>query len=258
MGDFDAGKKSEVEATLIRWANPPGFKGRVIVPNIKLDEFLPKRSMVDILNAVHRSRGSSIDVLEDNYQKECYNHGRKGGPIRSRPLPRLVGRAVERRVFERWLVRQGPVLTTRTEAGAFLDRQLRRVALSPSESAIWMSRFTAWVTWSTTTGDPFDFVVHGVAQEVRAYLGLQHAGGRLLVLIYELPPRVALHRPTIADAELFPYFQPPGATKDHGLTRPWLSVWGIMSIPDYVPQPRPEGVHRRIQMGSLSELRQLR
>ena len=234
----------------------------MFVLNIRAERFLPTRPMIRILQRLHRARGLSVPGLKREYEEECHRHSLQGGRVRSNPLPVSLGRAVERDMFVDWLcTKEAPIrFTTRLEAERFVKRQLEKVSLSDWESTLMMSRFGAWVTWSThpPRQDPFHFVVHGAPQEVRSCLGLQDLSGPLLLLVYQLPQGTALRRPTIADGAGFPQYQPPGFVTDHGLTRPWSELCSIIPIPKYQPLPRPEGIHGPVPMASLRALRQLK
>ena len=264
IAGLSATEKAQIAATLSRWEAEAGH-GRMIVPNIYAERFLHRDRMIKILTRLHSASpfGFSVSALEREYRDECHCHSLQGGPVRCQPLPLLFGRAVERKVFERYLRGQKYCVTMR-EAKDFVQRRLDGHPPSAFESKHMMSPFGAWVTWSQASPDkPFDFVYHGLpnqlrACQVRAALGLEDDTGELLLLVYKLPPETALCRPTIADAALSYYFQPPAATNAHGVTRPWSNLRGIMAISTYTPNPRPEGVHCPVRMDNLEHLWRLR
>jgi hypothetical protein len=214
--------------------------------------------MLCLLRVILSTSGVPFTIAAQQYQKECYKHQRKGGPIRVVPMPDRLGRAADTSAFIKDLhdryhsyfpkMRYARDFVTRLKAGALLD---------PHEQQLLMSGYSAWVTWESSgpASDPFGFLVHGLAIEVRAALGLdQRLTGPLLLLRYTRPAAVRLYRPTVADAGLFPYFDPPLTTESCvSYTRPWpaFRVPGNPAV-EVIAPPRREAVHRPVKFASLS------
>jgi len=79
-------------------------------------------------------------------------------------------------------------------------------------------------------------------------LDCNEAGLPLLLFEYEIPPRVVIRFPTVAEAYsggAWPYFFRPAPRRSpYGMTMPW---------PEFERrQPRPEVVHEVIDMGFMT------
>lgn len=247
-----------IESVLSHWQKD-GI-GRIVAPNLRdREHFLPRKHMAALLRAVLGAKDAPTSELAEQYKLECYRHQLRGGRIRLSPQPELLGRAVDTGLFTNYLFKRYrkrfPKLShaedfvTRLKAGAEMDEDEEEILMSP---------YTAWVTWQedNPTGDPFGFVRHGLAVEVKAALGLdQRLTGPLLLLRYKRPANVRLHRPTVADAGLFPYFDPPMLTeKAHSRTRPW-PPFSVSAVPplEICADPQPEAVHRPVKMKAISQ-----
>ena len=104
---------------------------------------------------------------------------------------------------------------------------------------MFMSPHAAWVTWDLEDpdGDPFHFRTTDCPEEVRANLGLNEANEPLLLLVYKRGD-LKLRKPTIADGELNPRFQPPPVgTNLYGLTNPRPCRAGGKRCPEAVHAP---------------------
>lgn len=214
-----------------------------------------------LMEILRDAPSGDIAELQKRYQSSCYTLQRLGRKARV-PQTAWVGTAIDLARFQRDLLsRYSHHFPTLTDVEDFVRRLQTDLGLLTSrERDVFIKAYTFWVTWDEASpqDDPFGFVVHHLADEVRGALGLdERAAGPLLLFRYQMPPRTVVHRPTIADAGLFPYFAPPIRSETrHGMTRPWerldLSVGG-RTLP-IEAGPRPEGVHRPISIRALRDL----
>jgi hypothetical protein len=240
---FGPKQQAAIRRVLLRWSRDE--LGREIVRNLNpLERFLPAADMEPILAIVHGFRSKPITALPDAYRDECYtHHTRRGGDV-SNPQPAILGCAVERDVFiGRLYKNHRKYFRSRAFVRDFVRRLISGDPLTTYESALPISEHSVWVTWDKLSSDPFAFAVD--ADHLRACLGLApperwHARP-VVLLVYERHPGLKLCRPTIADAGLHRFFEPPPVGNDaHGLTKTWPSSLRKLSA---APMPRPEAVH---------------
>jgi len=227
--------------------------GREIVRNIRvLESFLPVDCMEALLKTVLACRGTPAKDLETAYQTECRNYVRRGGPVKVHPV--LVGCAIELEAL-RWRLRgdtyKALFYNNEHIVDLFIDKLLTGRPLTAAEMALPLSVYSAWATWDLddSAADPFRFGKE--ADHIRASLGLNPenwwSGKRLVLLVYAPGGTVILFRPTIADAELHAYFEPPTPPEDkYGLTKVWH-----FPAETHAPIPRPESVHAPAPMSTL-------
>jgi hypothetical protein len=242
---FSAQERQEIKDLLARWSIT--VIGGVIVRNIHpLERFLPKEELYPILEALHRNRGLDVVKLGDVYQQNCWDHVMKGGKVTLDPKPTPIGRAVAKKVLVN-TVRNSKLFQKHVgSATDFVNKLISGHPPSGSERQVLMSPHAAWVTWDDQRpgGNPFLFAAGKGADYLRACLGLDPRTRRaeLLLLTYDLQPGSELLRPTVADADIFPFFEPPHDGFDaHGLTKPWLPGLLPRSAPEL--QRRPEAIH---------------
>ena len=232
--------------------------GRTVAPNLRDREFfLRRRCMAALLGAVIRGNPAPEEVA-DQYQQECYRHQLRGGRIRVSSLPRALGRAVDGELFALYLWQTFPERFAKIELARDFVTMLTLDEIDEEYKELTMSQYTAWATWKEDdpSADPFDFVHHHVAAEVQAALGMdERLFGVLLLLRFWRPDDLPLFRPTVADAGLFPHFDPPQSTeKAHSRTRPWPNFlirgdpmeWGRANS-------HPEAVHGPVKLRWLSQ-----
>ena len=257
MKKFNHSKRCKIDKILSSWEQKSLY-GRIVTPNIFIERFLPVDHMSAILDIIFQKGSSSLKVLEDEYQSECYKHVLKGKHLHC-AFPKTVGRAVERENFIQYLLGISNVYNIDMDIEDVIDEAIYKRSILPEEAKdIPMSRHAAWVTWNKTdsSANPYDFVQHDQADEVRACLGLPYRKGKLILLIYKVS-YFTLRCPTIADAGLHPYFQPPGISNNHGVTKPRPTQDEELKKIKFQPKPRPEAVHKRLTFEFLSEIREL-
>ena len=257
MRKFNHSKRCKIDKILSSWEQK-NLHGRIVATNIILERFLPVKHMAAILDMIFRKGSSSLKDLEAEYPSECHKHVLKGKYVHC-AFPKTVGRAVERENFVQYLLRISNVYNLDTDIEDVIDEAIYKGSILPEEAKdIPMSRHAAWVTWHKTdfSADPYDFVQHNQADEVRACLGLPYRKGKLILLIYKVLD-CTLRCPTIADAGLNPYFQPPGISNNHGVTMPRRTQDETLKEIKFEPKPRPEAVHEPLTFESLSEIREL-
>lgn len=255
---LSAPEREAIEKSLAAWGTETRL-GRIIVSNLNPHErFLPAKPMRALLLAVSKHHGAGFWELASAYEEKCHQHTLKGGEVRNLPRSLLVGRAVEQNAFKNYLKRHCRHFSSWKQIDDFLQRLLIGAALTAEEKHTFLSLHGSWVTWDARDStDPFAFAEPSrSAQYIRACLGLdpeKRCKDGLLLLSYRLEDGCSLFRPTVADADIHLFFQPPpSGCEDHGQTRPWLS--GTLSKRFPVPQPRPEGVHERQPMRTLSKV----
>ena len=254
---FNHSRRSKIHKILSSWEQK-SFHGRVIAPNILLERFLPVDHMAAILEIIFQKGNSSLKALEDEYPLECHKHVLKGKYVHC-AFPKTVGRAVEREDFIQYLLGISNFYNLGIDIEDVIDKAIYKRLFLPEEAKdIAMSTHAAWVTWNETdsSADPYDFIQYNHADEVRACLGLPYRKGKLILLIYKVR-HSTLRCPTIADAGLYPYFQPPGLSNDHGVTKPRATQDENLKKIKFKPKPRPEAVHKSLTFESLSEIREL-
>jgi hypothetical protein len=248
---------NDVEDVLQEWQKD-GI-GRTVAVNLHDREyFLPRRCMVALLRALIRAKGAALEDVAKQYQQECYLHQLRGRRIRVSPLPEQLGRAVDTEYFANYLYSEYPGHFPKLEFAFDFIVRLILGEIEEEDEALAMSKYTAWATWreDDPTTDPFSFVKHYLAVEVQAALGLDaRLIGVLLLLRYRRPADLVLRRPTVADAGLFPHFDPPmSSEKAFSRTRPWPHFPIQHSPPQHgTADSHPEAVHSPVTMSYLSQ-----
>lgn len=242
---FGPDERKVIEQKMQEWALQT-YIGRHVEQNITAERFLPAKNMEQLLDVFVSFHNNDIWILAEKYRDACRANVGQGGAIRSKPLPKVLGRAVEKASFVNYLkLRYPKYFRLRAHAEDFIQRLVLGGNPTRYEASFQLSRYSTWVIWDveTRSSNPFHFVKRGRANEVRGSLGLdpKRSDPRgLLLLIYERDGHLTLHRPTVADAGLHPFFAPPPTgIDDYGLTKPWPP--GISGLEDF--QPRPEAVH---------------
>ncbi len=200
----------------------------------------------------------SWEKFEVNYQKKCWSLALQGGNIKIKKTPTLLGAAVEYETFFKHLkvcfTNHGLVCSD-IIIKDFISR-LQEGRLSKNlGNLIRLKPYSVWATWNENdlSGLPFDYAKTNLADEIRANMGLKRdavdLSPALLLFVYSSPSHIEAKRPTIADAELSEYFQPPPESFDqHG----WTVVWqNEIRFKGYNIKQRPECIHDSILLSQL-------
>lgn len=254
MKKFTVGEQIMISKKLAAWSLTAPY-GERIARNFPAEHFLPDDRMELLLRFILNDFFLDSESFETEYAKECHNHVLKGGLISVTPYPKFYGAAIEKGVLIQHLTQN---YTSRfpdnKEAEDFITG-LKQADLPDDCKDLFIKQYSVWATWNEVdpTSFPFEFCSTCKANEVRANLGLNKMliEKELLLIIYEVPKHIDVLRPTIADAELSQYFEPPhrSITK-HGYSRTWeRQKW--MEKLNIKPEPRPEGIHLRFEFRHL-------
>jgi hypothetical protein len=170
------------------------------------------------------------------------------GPVLPQPLPTRLGHAVTPEIFRVRLTEQFDV-DLRCQAVQIIA-DLRNATPAKARRTLKGKLLMApgrimWATFSRSRAgsqeDPLGALTLQ-ADTIRAALGLSpnEKGEDLFLFVYELPPAISPHYPTIADAYAgsdWPfYFRPALATRPSGDTLPWYGS-KMASRPETVHMP---------------------
>lgn len=255
---FSSADVALIEQTVLNWALSDGLARRIVRNLRELEFFLPTPNTIALLQSILGCHSKTSNELRREYLITCYKNVRQGGTV-GNPQPLLVGRAVDKDGFVQALWQTHGTIGKGTgnfarlpEVEDFVSRLLAGDPLSPMERKLVMSPYSAWVTWnpSDSSSDPFRFAAS--ATVVRACVGLESLvtkkGEPLLLLAYEKISALDLRRPTVADAGLHSYFEPPPPDSTHGFTVPWPEDF----TPGFRPYSLPEAVHAPVAFSLLT------
>jgi len=258
MINFPPPYKSKIERRINAWSKKCPY-GQRVARNIFTEHFLPDDKMTDLLLFIATDPLTSWKLFEANYKAKCHSLALQGGNIRVKKRPLFFGVGVEYETFFKHLKDNYP-----SELGYsgndvivkdFILR-LRNGMLSKNLGGIIkLKQYSVWATWNMDdlSGMPFDYCKTNLADEIRANMGLRRDDAEkstsLLLFAYTIPPHIEPLRPTIADAELSQYFEPPVPTfEKHGWTVNWQHEERMTG---YNILPRPECIHDSILLSEL-------
>jgi hypothetical protein len=254
IAEFSEDERILIEEILSAWSANSRF-GQRIVRNIERECFLSKDSMHEIL-AFILSNGKVVDnkreVFEKGYEELCYKHTLKGGQIEIK-RPKFLGAAVEYEILFKHLKDIYADLGDDLSIKDFIfSLQQANIKLSNDRKNIKLKKYNMWSTWDEQGKNPFDYCITDKADEVRANMGLKRedAKGELLLFIYTVPTNIELFRPTIADAGLSQYFEPPVIVSVYGWTVTWPDDGTMEDYKEHI-KPRPECIHEAITLGEV-------
>jgi len=208
-----------------------------VVQNVWGESRLPVDAAEGILRGV-LAVPDAADSVEAGYVAGCRRHTLEG-PGSGGQRPTRFGRVVTEDRLASTLREVGP-FDTKGDAKAAIRRWK-----SPSYGRVSrklrgfpVGQYLMWATYNADERDanPFDALPTDAAG-LRDWLGLGHVpdGSPVLVLVYELAAGAGPLFPTVADAQMSPYFRPApdGPGIESGLTHPLTSIG----------EPQPEVVH---------------
>ncbi len=247
---FSIDEQDLINKKLDDWSQTAPY-GERIAKNFETEHFLPIDRMVELLSFILLDSSLDIETFEENYANECHKHVRQGGPIQVIPYPRFFGAAIEKKVLVFHLISNYSArFPSKNEAYDFITR-LKSGDLPDDCKDLFFKQHSIWTTWNKGNSNPFEFCSTVQANVIRANLGLNKmlVSKELLLFIYEIPSSIPVLRPTISDAELSQYFEPPKSTIiEHGLTQTWKKQkW----MKKFDIKPRPEGIHFKLEFKHL-------
>lgn len=251
---FSADEQNKIKKKLADWSVRAPF-GQRITRNLEIEHFIPKDRMEDIFKFILYDSSPNIETFESKYADECHKHVLQGGVISVTPFPKYFGVAIEKGILIQHLSKTYySRFPDKKEAADFITG-LKHGSLPSDCKDLFIKNYSIWTTWNESNPHsyPFEFCSTLKANEVRANLGLNklNMSKELLLIIYNLPSHISVLRPTIADAELSEYFEPPPVTEErHGLTVTWKTEKWLDKLKIKL-RSRPEGIHSRIQFRHL-------
>ena len=282
LENFSLKEKDIIEKILDLWSKQSN-NGYRIKLNLFLEHFLAPELISKILqniiiNSDYLGEDNNTKLLEDGYQEICRQNLLQGGEI-SGERPIIVGTVINKSKFIGELKKQdkdGTIfLNDPQEIENFVEALLKpdsnffQIFITQERRSLKLKRYNTWVTWDTRSDNPFSFRQTESPNEIRLCLSLA-ADTRFVeddLLLFTYKNDFPIFRPTIADAQVGSYFQPPPETfNNHGLTCPcYLELQTffpsyLTKYSSYSCERRPEGLHEPIAIdhvitsGSFEEL----
>jgi len=251
--EFNADQIEQIEKKLKEWSvfSKTGLR---ISKNIRQSEhFLPKNAMTEILQVIFDNVDSDIPALEKIFQQKCYSLIKNGGSARIDNRPNLFCTAIEHGTLLDRLLRMETKFPSKRKANNFISEHLLSSTLRRDHQKIKLKEYTIWSSWNNDNpaGPTFHYTKYDHADEVRANHGLDMLlkSKAIYLFSYKLPVGVDALRPTIADAGIYAYFEPPILSElNHGWTVPWHKN---SRIQQYDVKPRPEVVHDSVYLEQI-------
>ena len=258
LRSFSNDEEEIIRTKINEWSNSFPY-GQRITRNFTREQFLPVNSMKEVLRIILDNEHLDIYELEDLYEKECYNHVLLGGDMDVAVSPSCFGAAIERKQFEYYLGKHYyKYFPNKQEVKEFIESLLSNTTIIGSKYSsfkkIKLKVYNQWSTWNheDLSKRPFDFANTNEAKEIRANLGLTRirTSKELLLFVFEIPSTIVPKRPTVADAGLYQYFEPPLRGSGHGWTINWQEEPSFQKK-NYNLKSRPEVVHESILLESM-------
>ncbi len=226
MADLDAKASLTVQKAFDAWLTDTNL-GQVC-HNIANETALALGDFKNLLGAF-AARLAKGEAAETAWPMACREHKLKGRQIPLTSCPELLGRAKGLDDHANAIAKASGGALTCGEARRLLLKHAGSLKLIGWETFLRGAPLGNYLVWATfdkdhPEADPFDFLPKS-REEIRTILGLGHitASDTLILLAWDhidsgSPP---LHRPTVADAESYPYYR-PGLDPDApwGLTEP--------------------------------------
>lgn len=282
LENFSLEEKNNIAEIFNLWSNQSS-NGHRIKDNLLIEHFLDpeliSKLLLSVMNSNLSINNNDIELLENHYQDTCRKNLLRGGTIKGN-IPNIVGTVINKSTFIGELQKQdkdGTIfLHDPQEIENFVqsllepDNNFFQIFKTQEKTSLKLKRYNIWVTWDTDSSkEPFAFRQTESPNEIRLCLALaadpRFVEEDLILLTYT--KNFDIFRPTIADAQVGSYFQPPPETfHDHGLTCPCyleLQVFFPLYLAEYSKyscERRPEGLHKPISIdhvitsGSIEEL----
>lgn len=254
----DANKAKEIQELLSAWRKETSLGIRV-VDNLKADCKISESAMQKILEKLYSNRHLSVDELEANiYKKTCFGLALSGPPIDKSKIPEKIGGAKAADEFIVSMAERMKFATTDRATELVSKLCSNTETLTNAENDIYFTEYGSWVTWSEhCQDDPFDFATPpDELLKLLSNLGLTHRneGMSHLLFVYSKHVITEIYYPTIADANLYSYFKCTDSEDYCGRTQPWnREDVEKRNLPAKEIKPRPEGVHKPIQLKSIDK-----
>ncbi|MEM7373772.1 MAG: hypothetical protein AAF587_34435 [Bacteroidota bacterium] len=265
LSKLSKSQRSRVTSRMMEWSKLPN--GGRVVRNFDRERFIPARIWSKLLEFIEKNDSLDIVSFESAYEKEIrknrivlgkhqWTYRLKGGDIRVAVRPKYLGVAYEFESLRRHL--EGHLGTVPGfDAKDFINRLLSDSISHHEKTLIYPSlplkNYIMFATWNEDEpqNKPFEFVVRGHPDEVRANLGLDRRNSNkpIILLIYKVPLTERLYRPTSLDVGPNQYFEPPAHDK-YGHTRPWEIDDRIEALSIKL-EYRPETVHHPVTFESI-------
>ncbi len=218
-----------------------------IIDNIKHETALQTADFQSLLERFAMEIGHGKTHLEA-WQRACWQHQRKGATVGAADRPAVLGRAIALDNYAALLREASDGAYDESSALELLLESdgLQQLASDDDAQALAaapLGRFLIWATFSeqAPSQTPFPKTDYS-STEILTALGLGQfpSDTQMILLTYQVAKHgscLDLHRPTVADADLFPYYRPhPDASHPWGYTEP------LPPYPCPFP-PQPEVVH---------------
>jgi hypothetical protein len=218
---LDAGERDDLTACLDVWAADRRLAR--VAENLRAEVALPAATLQLLLQRfVARLRDGESPV--EAWCGACREH-KRAGRVHPAPPP-VLGRAVSEETMNK-LVGEGNPWLDQRQVRLFMERAVTGGAAPPTPvkeafARAPLGRFLIWATFhpdvegrSPFADMPDDRLFVGNALG----LGDPWEPPPLVLLTYERPEALALHRPTVCDAEDYMWYRPHGdAASPHGMT----------------------------------------
>jgi hypothetical protein len=246
LADLEPGVTREVELTFTGWSADATL-GRVS-QNVAGETALETARFASLLNAfAAQLAGGKMPV--DAWRTACRAHKLLGRETSAADRPAILGRAKGLDDHAVSIARASRGTLTSSEAKKLLLKNSGALVAAGLDAFLRDTPLGNHIVWATfdladSNADPFVRLPKSHAGICTA-LGLGHftTGDALILLVWshvdsDSPP---LHRPTVADAEDYPYYRPrPEADAPWGLTEPLPpNADGILPQPEVVMPETP-------------------
>jgi hypothetical protein len=258
-------KESKISKIMSLWRLDP-FEGNKIVRNIEGDYDIPKKALKDILDSListmYEDTCSNINLLKSKYDEACKKylfHGKAISFSENTPttfgrvtimepgyLAKLIEKANDKNVTDEQISNAVDKLISKTEPQKELTKREKKIRFNSKPD---------FITWEDKSGgiDPFDFTnLKLMKLKLCASLGLSHymLDKKLMTILIEFKDDIKTA--TIADAQLYDYFEPRSPDKGYGMTSTWpfadIKTRAEMRIKSIILETNKEKTEKEIEI----------